>query len=233
MNKTSKMLPKPVIQRLPKYLTHVHELTSSGIPWVSSHQLADQLGFTSSTVRQDLSHLSLKGVSKRGYHTGQLVAVIRSELGADTRHRLVIVGAGYLGCAMALHGGLAAHGFETFGLFDNDPEIIGTKVGDFSIRPVDALKHVVKKEHVEIGLIAVPPPAAQEVADRLVEAGIKGILNLAYCHVHAPKDVVLIDARFLASLQELAYAIRCREEAKTAWAQQPEPFSQEKQQHES
>ena len=204
------MLPQPVIQRLPKYLTHVHELIDMGIEWVSSNDLAEALGLTSSTVRQDLSHLDLTGVSKRGYDTRRLESVLRRELGTHRPQRIVIVGAGNLGCALGLHGGLRENGFETCGLFDNDPEVIGTRVDNLTVRPMSALRTVIRNKRVDIGIIAVPAESAQQVADDLILSGVRGLLNLAYVHVKTPKNVCLVDARILASLQEVSYAIRKR-----------------------
>jgi redox-sensing transcriptional repressor len=203
-------LPDPVVRRLPKYLVRARELRVAGREWVSSQGLAEDLGLTSSTVRQDLSHLDLAGVSKRGYETLRLEAALSHTLGADVTLRLVIVGAGYLGCALALHGGLRAQGFETCGVFDSDREVVGTEVGDLRVRPMGALNGLVKRKKVEIGMIAVPAASAQEVADKLVEAGVRGLLNLAYCHVRVPEHVEVVDARIIASLQQLAYVIRAK-----------------------
>jgi redox-sensing transcriptional repressor len=202
--------PEPVVRRLPRYLIHVRELRKLGVEWISSQRMAEALGLTSSTVRQDLSHLDLTGVAKRGYETGRLEEVLRVMLVGQTTHRAVIVGAGYLGCALALHGDLSRHEFLVCGIFDKDPEIVGTKVGELSIRPMDALKTVVRKRRVELGIVAVPASAAQSVADLLTEAGVQGILNLAYVHLRVPPGVVVVDARLLASLQQLAYAVRAQ-----------------------
>lgn len=201
-------IPRPVIQRLPKYLSHALELQRAHIEWVSSHDLSRSLGLTSSTVRQDLSHLALTGVSKRGYETDQLKEALGAVLGTQEKHRLVIVGAGYLGSAVALHGGLPAYGFETCGIFDADKDVVGTEVGSLKVRPMSQLRALIQRKKVDIGLIAVPVTAAQEVADVLVKAGINGLLNLAYVHIRVPPHVHLVDARLLASLQELAYLIR-------------------------
>lgn len=202
------MFPHPVIQRLPKYLTHVHELVKESVEWVSSGNLAAALGLTSSTVRQDLSHLDLTGVSKRGYSTERLETVLRRELGTDRMQRIVIVGAGHLGSALSLHGALKENGFETSGIFDARNDIVGNKVGRFKVRPMSALPSVVRNRGVELGIIAVPADGAQKVADQLVQAGVKGLLNLAYVHIRVPRKVTLVDARILASLQELSYATR-------------------------
>jgi redox-sensing transcriptional repressor len=212
MRSRDSKLPFPVIRRLPKYLTHARELIRANVDWISSRSVADALGLTSSTVRQDLSHLDLTGVSKRGYEVVRLERVLAEELGAETEHRCVIVGAGNLGCALALQGDFITHGFDVCAIFDNNPEVIGTRVGRLTIRPMEALRRVVRSRKVEIGIIAVPALVAQTVALQLAEAGVKGLLNLAYVHIRMPADLdaVVVDARILASLQELAYSIRKR-----------------------
>ncbi len=203
-------LPRPVVYRLPQYLARVRELRDSGAEWVSSSELARDLGLTSSTVRQDLSHLQVCGVSRRGYPTRKLEQLLSRVLGANRVHRVVIVGAGYLGTALALHGGLAEQGFQVCGIFDDDPAIIGDRVGPLRIQPMTELNKSVKEHRIEIGLITVPAAAAQEVADRLIAAGVRGLLNLAYAQVRVPERVALMDARLIANLQQLAYIIRNR-----------------------
>lgn len=200
-------IPNPVIRRLPKYLVHVQELRDEGVVWVSSQDLADALGLTSSTVRQDLSHMDLSGISKRGYEASQLEAVLRRVLGADVVHQVVIVGAGHLGRALAEHGAFGARGFEIVGLFDRLEELHGRTYGDVEVRPVEELGELTASQNIDIGIIAVPSQAAQEVADRLVAAGVKAILNLAYKYVRVPEGVKVVDARIMESLQELAFAL--------------------------
>jgi redox-sensing transcriptional repressor len=184
------------------------------VEWISSSDLADALGLTSSTVRQDLSHLDLTGVSKRGYSTVRLETVLRRELGTDRLQRIVIVGAGHLGSALSLHGALKENGFETSGIFDARDDKVGERVGRLKVRPMSALPGVVKNRNVDIGIIAVPADSAQRVADQLVLAGVKGLLNLAYVHIRVPRKVALVDARILASLQELSYATRANRRKK-------------------
>ena len=205
---SAEAMPVPVVRRLPRYLTHVTELRRLGVEWVSSQGLAGALNLTPSTVRQDLSHLSLAGVSKRGYEIGRLEAALVRELGCETTHRCCIVGAGNLGCALALHGQFAQHGFNICALFDQHPTVIGRKVGRLPVKPMELLERTVQGRRVEIGIIAVPAAAAQQVADRLIISGVRGLLNLAYTHIQAPRRVAVVDARILASLQELAYALR-------------------------
>lgn len=203
-------LPGPVLRRFPRYLTHVRELKKVNQQWVSSREIAETLGLTTSTVRQDMSHLDLTGVSKRGYEVNRLELVLGETLGARTEHRDVIVGAGLLGRALALHADFEEHGFRTMAIFDCSPKVVGRKVGALTVKPMSQLKKVVREQRVEIGVIAVPAMAAQGVAELLVNAGIKGLLNLAHTHLHVPKHVIVVEARILARMQEIAYAIRTR-----------------------
>lgn len=204
---SSEHIPHPVIRRLPKYLVHVQELREEGGEWASSQEIADALGLTSSTVRQDLSHMDLRGISKKGYETSQLEAVLRQILGADIMHHVVIIGAGHLGRALAEHGAFPRRGFEICGLFDRDEALIGKSFGNTEVMSIDDLATQAGKVKIDIGIIAVPSSAAQNVAERLVEVGVKAILNLAYKHIQVPPHVTVVDARIMESLQELAYAL--------------------------
>lgn len=204
-------IPGPVIRRLPKYLVHVQELRDEVVEWASSQEIADALGLTSSTVRQDLSHMDLKGISKKGYQIIQLEAVLRQILGADKLHRMVIVGAGNLGRALAAHGDFGRRGFEICGLFDQDDTLVGTSVGSVEVKPMSELLVEAGRKRIDIGVIAVPTQAAQSVAEQLVQAGVPAILNLAYKHIQVPEGVTVVDARLMESLQELAYVLGQRD----------------------
>ena len=208
MTAKSKKIPAPVIRRLPRYLIRVRELRGAGRTWASSQDLAEALDLTASTVRQDVTHLDLVGVAKRGYEIVRLESAIAAKLGADVENRCVIVGAGLLGRALALHGDMTDHGFIPCGVFDADPRRIGRRVGDLEILPMSRLAATVRARRATIGIIAVPAAAAQDVADRLVAAGVQGILNLAHRHLRLPAHVAVVEARILARLQELAYTIR-------------------------
>lgn len=201
-------MPGPVLRRLPRYLTHVRELNKVGQEWVSSREIAQTLGLTMSTVRQDISHLDLVGVSKRGYEVSKLERVLSETLGAGSIHQTVIVGAGLLGRALALHADFEESGFVTCAIFDAAPHIVGTSVGPLVVKPMTELQSITQEFNVDIGVIAVPADAAQSVADQLVGTGILGILNLAHSHLHVPKHVYMVEARIIARMQEIAYAIR-------------------------
>ena len=201
-------MPQSVIRRLTRYLAHVQTLCAQEIKWVSSQEIADDLGLTSSTVRQDLSHLDFSGVSKRGYETCGLEKVLTEILGADTKWKMVVVGAGNLGKALALHEEFSRRGFRIVGIFDADANKIGKKVGNLVIRSQKEIPALVSSEKVDIGIIAVPAQVAQSVADLLIMSGVKGLLNLALSHIVTPQSVPVVDSRVVSSLLELSHTIK-------------------------
>lgn len=202
-----KTIPRSVVRRLPKYLAYLQSLLLRRTQWVPSHKLAEGLGLTSSTVRQDLSYLDFSGTSKRGYEVRGLAEALTSILGADTDWGVVIVGAGNLGCALALHEDFLRHRFDIKGVFDEDPRKIGKRIRNLTVAQVEKMPAFVARHNVTIGVIAVPAKAAQSVADLLVVSGIRGILNLARTHLLVPDYVSVVDARIIDNLQELSHAI--------------------------
>jgi len=208
MKELRKNIPSSVLKRLTHYYAYVQELRDHGMAWVSSQHIAERLGLTSSTVRQDLSHIDFSGISQRGYDTAGFQKALCSVLGADVRWKLVVVGAGNLGQALSLHGEFARRGFNICGIFDSDTRKIGKKVGSSVIRNVRELGGVVGHEKVDIGVIAVPSSVAQGVADLLVASGISGILNLTFAHIIAPARVSVVETRIVAGLLELSHAIK-------------------------
>lgn len=203
-------IPASVVRRLTRYLTNVQQLMAGGSVWISSRDLAEGLGLTSSTVRQDLSHLDFSGVSKRGYEVARLYKVLTDILGADKEWRTVVIGAGNLGKAIALHGEMARRGFAISAIFDADRRKVGRKEGHLRILHVDDIQRVVRRSRVDIGIIAVPSHAAQEVANMLVKAGVKGLLNLSLTHIIVPPGVSVTDVRIVSSLLELTHSIMNR-----------------------
>lgn len=206
-------IPRSVIGRFPQYLWETQELRDEGQEWVSSQALADALGFTSSTVRQDLSHLDFSGVAKRGYEAAKLQQVLSEFLGLDAGRRAVIMGAGNLGRALAQHNAFARQGFVIRAIFDNNPKLVGRKIGQLVVQDARDLEAAVRSEKIDIGMIAVPAQAAQAVADSLVAAGVRGILNLAPTNIRVPKPAVVRNARISAGLMELSGAMKMASQA--------------------
>ena len=204
-----KKIPQPVVSRLSTYLVCSQALVRNGKDWVSSSELAEEMGITPATVRRDLSHLSnVGGVRNRGYSTQQLCSVLVSTLGVDADWKALVVGAGNLGKALTLHGGLARQGFSICAVFDCDRRKIGARIGNIEVRPMDQLPVAVSEEGRDIGIITVPFEAAQSVADILIASGIKGLLNLSLTQIAAPERVQVVERRLVAGMLELVHAIK-------------------------
>jgi redox-sensing transcriptional repressor len=197
-----------VVRRLTRYYARVQRLATGGDAWVSSKELADSLGLTSSTVRQDLSHLDFSGISKRGYEITGLARTLAEVLGVDRTWKAVIVGAGNVGRALVLHEEFPRQGFEICAVFDVDPGKIHESIGGLAVQSMQDLPVTVQREEVRIGIIAVPAAEAQNAADRLVAAGIRGILNMTPAYIITPSDVPVVAVRIVASLQELVHGIK-------------------------
>ncbi len=201
-------MPVLVVRRLIKYLSCLKALSADGEAWVSSHELAEALDLTSSTVRQDFSHVEFSGSSKRGYDIDRLIEALSNLLNTTHTKSIVIVGAGNLGKALARHRGFLGQGFRMCAIFDSAPKVIGQKVGQLTVMGMSDLADAVKSEGVEIGIISVPSEAAQSVADQLVAAGVCGILNVPCTHIQVPEGVAVVEAHVVESLQELACLIK-------------------------
>ncbi|MBN1612950.1 MAG: redox-sensing transcriptional repressor Rex [Deltaproteobacteria bacterium] len=208
MSKQSNVVPRPTLRRLAMYLTHMQQLREKGVRWVLSQEMAEALCLSSSTVRQDLTHLDFSGTSRRGYDTEQLAQVLHKELGADQITHMAVVGAGNLGRALVLHGELEKHGLIVVGLFDSDERSVGKKVAGLTVEPVKKLPAVIRNRHITVGIMAVPGSSAQQVANTLVAAGVRGLLNLAPARVCVPKHIALVEASIIPSLQELVHLMR-------------------------
>lgn len=195
-----KEIPLAVVQRLPHYLCYARERKKEGLQYVFSQEIARDLGLTPSTVRQDFTHLKILGVAKRGYDIDGLERVFSHALDMDKEKRVVIVGAGNLGRALALHGNLGRYDFHVRAIVDVNPKVIGDNIGNLTVQSMECLVDIVRDERIDIGVIAVPAPSAQEVADRLIMAGVRGILNLAFTRVITPRRVRSVDGRIVSSL---------------------------------
>ncbi len=190
--------------RLPRYLRLLEDLDSSR-DVISSEELAVAAGANAANVRRDLSHLDFHGVRGIGYSVGELMARIRQELGIAERRRVAIVGAGNLGRALANYGGLGRRGFDVVALYDTDVRKVGSKVGSVTIQHLDVLDGDSRSDLFEIAILAVPAVAAQQVADRLVEHGIRSILNFAPVRVKVPETVSVRQVDLSMELQVLSY----------------------------
>jgi redox-sensing transcriptional repressor len=203
-------IPDATVQRLPLYLQCLEALPGSRRQ-ISSEELAARAGVNAANVRKDLSHLGCLGVRGVGYVVSDLRVQIRATLGLVEEWRIVIVGIGDLGRALANFGGFGAQGFRVVGLFDSDPDKIGGSVGGVSIEPIEALAGAVREREAAIGVITTPAAVAQDVADLLAEAGISSILNFAPVVIRVPSDIEVRRVDFSNELRVLSYHLHRRE----------------------
>ncbi len=183
-------IPDIVIGRLPVYLRALETLAKEGEEVASSSELGRRLGIGSAQIRKDLSHFGEFGKQGTGYRVVFLRDELEKILQVDCVWSLVVVGAGYLGHALASYAGFEKCGFRTVGVFDHDEEKIGTKVGStLVVEPMSAMSQTVSDTACRIGVIAVPANAAQQVADALIEAGIRGILSYTPVILQVPHGV--------------------------------------------
>lgn len=198
-------LPEATVIRLPLYLRALVDLATSGEGTVSSEELAEAVGLTSAKVRKDLSYLGSYGTRGVGYDVAYLIHQIRRELGLTQHWGIVIAGLGNLGNALANYRGFAERGFRVAALVDVDPKKVGTSIDGVPVRPLEDLPAIVREERVAIGVIATPAGAAQAVADEMVAAGIRSILNFAPAVVTAAAGVTIRKVDLATELQVLAY----------------------------
>jgi redox-sensing transcriptional repressor len=201
----TRRIPEATVARLPVYLQLLIEQAASGVDSISSDGLAELAGVNAAKVRKDLSYLGSYGTRGVGYEVDYLVYQIRRELGLEHEWPVVIVGAGNLGQALAGYGGFNERGFPVAGIVDIDPAKLDTVVGGVRVRPLSDLAQIVGSADVSIGVVATPPGAAQDAADRLVKAGVSSILNFAPVVLSVPAGVTVRKVDLAVELQILSY----------------------------
>jgi len=202
-------IPDATVARLPVYLRVLGVFLERGVITVSSEELALTAGVTSAKLRKDLSHLGTYGTRGVGYDVGYLRFQISRELGLTHEWPVVVVGVGHLGHALVHYGGFASRGFQIVGMFDVDPDLIGTTVTALqpprTVQPLSELESTIAATGAAIGVIATPATAAQGVCDRLVAAGITAILNFAPTILTVPEGTELRQVDLGLELQILAF----------------------------
>lgn len=182
-------IPDIVIGRLPVYLRALTRLLQEGQEVTSSHELGQRLGISSAQIRKDLSHFGGFGKQGTGYQIAYLVEQLRQVLKVNQEWEVILVGAGDLGSALAHYKGFANRGFRIAHVFDNAPDKVGKKLGDFTIESISEMHRIIRDDGIRIAMIAVPAEKAQAVADSLIEAGIRAILNYAPINLNVPSHV--------------------------------------------
>lgn len=197
--------PKTTVERLSYYFRALEELTRKEIDTISSEALGSKLNIKSSQIRKDLSYFGYFGKRGMGYDVKYLLKELRFILGLDREWKVIVVGAGHLATAICNYPGFSRRGFVISSFFDNNNDVIGSKIQDTTVRSVDDLEKYFTENEVDIAIIAVPESAAQEVCDRLVACGIKAILNFAPITLQTPEDVRCLSVDLTTKLEALAY----------------------------
>lgn len=202
---TRDRIPEATVTRLPIYLRSLLELAAEQVSTVSSERLAELAGVNAAKVRKDLSYLGSYGTRGVGYDVSFLVDQVGRELGMTRDWPVVIVGLGNLGRALANYRGFTNRGFRVAALVDVDPTLVGEEIAGLTVRAMDELEAVVAEAEASVGIVATVATAAQEVADRLVAAGVKAILNFAPTVLSVPPGVSLRKVDLSIELQVLTF----------------------------
>ena len=203
-------ISESTVRRLSLYLQYLELTRDQGRTTVSSEELARRSGATSAQVRKDLSFFGSFGKRGMGYEVPALVTRLREILGLERAYRVVLVGAGKIGGALVHYEGFRRRGFEVSAIYDRDPKKIGSRSNGLVVRDVKQLEADLKKEPTDIGIVVTPGEAAQEVADRLVRAGVKALLNFAPVQLKVPRDVEVKTVNMAQELEALSYSLANR-----------------------
>lgn len=202
-----KEISRAVIKRLPRYYRYLGELLDDGVERISSNELSDRMQVTASQIRQDLNNFGGFGQQGYGYNVKFLYHEIGKILGLDKTYNMIILGAGNLGQALANYVRFEKRGFRVIGMFDVNPQLIGKKIRGIEIRMLDELPEFLEQNDIQIATLTLPKAAAEEVAIKLVESGIKAIWNFAHTDLNLPDDVVAENVHLSESLMQLSYNI--------------------------
>ena len=198
-------ISRAVISRLPRYYRYLGDLLEAGVERISSSDLSKKMHVTASQIRQDLNNFGGFGQQGYGYNVKYLYTEIGKILGLDRCHNFIIIGAGNLGQALANYASFERSGFSLKSLFDVNPRLEGVTIRGIPVRMVDELEDFLKNNDIEIAALTLPKSKAIEVADILVDNGVKGIWNFAHTDLSLPKDVVVENVHLSDTLMKLSY----------------------------
>jgi len=198
-------IPDIIIGRLPVYLRALQRLADKGVLTTSSQELGEMIGISAAQIRKDISQFGEFGKQGTGYSIPFLVERLRDILKVDRIWDAVIIGMGDMGHALARYNGFVNRGFRVVMVFDNDPNKIGQKVGEFEIFSTAVMIEKLKQQKIKIAVLTAPASSAQEIADQLVKAGIKAILNYAPISINVPDEVHVQYIDPVTHLQRMTY----------------------------
>jgi redox-sensing transcriptional repressor len=202
-----KRIADSTVRRLSMYLRYLEDLDTQGQETASSDELAHLCGTTPAQVRKDLSFFGSFGKRGLGYPVHELTAHLREILGLEREWKVVIIGAGKIGAALANYRGFRQRGFRIVGVYDNDPKKIGQPWGEAIVHDMADLVQDIRREEAPIAVLAIPSEDAQDVVDHLVGAGIRAILNFAPAQITVPPHVSLKSVNMAMELEGLSFAL--------------------------
>jgi len=203
----SEQIPNPAVRRLSLYLRQLEAFKKKDRKTVSSKQLGESLNLTDTQIRKDLAYFGQFGHPGIGYRVDELISKCRQILGTDKTWNVLLIGAGNLGRALLAYRGFDSKGFRISAVFDADERKVGTSLGDCTIQSLRELESTIKKENIRLAIIAVPADVAQEVADRLVSAGIKGLLNFAPTSLNVPPEIAVNAVDLAVQLEQISFQV--------------------------
>ena len=198
-------IPEATVMRLSVYSRFLQQLMAERVETISSNNIANGVGVSSAQVRKDLAYFGEFGTRGVGYKVEKLYGHIIEILGLDRAWNTIIIGAGKLGSALALYRGFMDRGFHVKAILDSNPQIIGSTLMNIRVDSIDRLKEQVELHQIRIGIITVPASVAQDVTDRLLEAGVKAILNFSPQVLRVPNEVVLRNVDLSVNLEILSF----------------------------
>lgn len=201
-----------VIKRLPGYYRHLRELESAGVVQISSQELGERMQLTASQIRQDINCFGGFGRQGYGYNVKELKEHIGEILGLDKKHRMIIIGAGNIGAAVAHYPTFYNEGFETIAIFDKDENRIGKMINNVVISPESELEAFLTQNEIEIAVLAVPKSDAQQILDRLISLNVHAVWNFAPTDLETPSGMIVVNVHLSDSLQILSYKMAHHED---------------------
>jgi redox-sensing transcriptional repressor len=208
---TVKRIADSTVRRLSAYLRFLEDFEQRGLATISSEELAKRGGTTSAQVRKDLSFFGSFGKRGLGYSVPELAGRLREILGLGKEWRVVIIGAGKIGAALAQYRGFRQRGFTILAAYDNNPDKVGRSLEGIPVRDTSHLERDLQREKPDIVVLTVPGDEAQALVDRMVKAGIKAILNFAPAQLQAPADVAIKTVNMAMELEGLSFALTNRD----------------------
>lgn len=203
-------IPTPAVKRLSLYLRQLEVLHAADRTTVSSRELGAALGLSDAQVRKDFAYFGQFGHPGIGYRVVELIRRVRRILGTEKTSHVLLVGAGKLGRALLAYRGFSRRGFEVVAVFDGDPRKIGQKIvrgSGLTIRPLSEMPETVESGAIRTGILAVPAPVAQAVADEMIAAGIRGILNFAPTALRAVPGISVSSVDLAVHLEQLSFQV--------------------------